>query len=53
MAYQENPNESFDIKLNPANSIKDIRCKIEINHSTDFNEAFPKSAKRREANFWR
>lgn len=25
--------------------------KIEINHSTDFNEAFPKSAKDEEANY--
>lgn len=39
------PHESFDIKLNPATALKKFVVKIEINHSTDFNEAFPKSAK--------
>ena len=45
------PHESFDIKLNPATALKKFVVKIEINHSTDFNEAFPKSAKDGEANY--
>lgn len=39
------PHGSFDIKLSPAIALKTFVVKIEINHSTDFNEAFPKSAK--------
>ena len=40
MAYQERPH-----------TLKKFVVKIEINHSTDFNEAFPKSAKDGEANY--
>lgn len=45
------PHGSFDIKLSPATTLKAFVVKIEINHSTDFNEAFPKSAKEGEANY--
>lgn len=45
------PQGSFDVKLNPASTLKQFIVKIEINHSTDFNEAFPKSAKEGEANY--
>ena len=45
------PHGSFDIKLSPAIALKTFVVKIEINHSTDFNEAFPKSAKEGEANY--
>lgn len=45
------PHGSFDIKLSPAIALKTFIVKIEINHSTDFNEAFPKSAKEGEANY--
>lgn len=45
------PSESFDIKLRAANTLKRFIVKIEINHSTDFNEAFPKSAREGEANY--
>ena len=47
------PQGSFDIKLSPTTALKKFVVKIEINHSTDFNEAFPKfSQRRRNQLFW-
>lgn len=45
------PHGSFDIKLSPTTALKKFVVKIEINHSTDFNEAFPKLAKEGESNY--
>ena len=45
------PHGSFDIKLSPTTALKKFVIKIEINHSTDFNEAFPKSAQEGEINY--
>lgn len=45
------PHGSFDIKLSPASTLKQFIVKVEINHSTDFNDAFPKSAKEVEINY--
>ena len=45
------PQGSFDIKLSPTTALKKFVVKIEINHSTDFNEAFPKLAKEGETNY--
>lgn len=45
------PQGSFEIKLTPAAALQQFIVKIEINHSTDFNEAFPKSSKEGEANY--
>lgn len=45
------PKGSFDIRMTPVDEIKKFIIKIEINHSTDFNEAYPKSAKEGEANY--
>lgn len=45
------PHGSFKIKLSPAAALKKFTVKIEINHSTDFNDAFPKSAKEGDANY--
>ena len=45
------PHGSFDIKLSPTTALKKFVVKIEINHSTDFNEAFPKLAKEGETNY--
>lgn len=45
------PHGSFEIKLSPAAALKKFIVKIEINHSTDFNDAFPKSAKEGDANY--
>ena len=45
------PHGSFNIKLSPTTALKKFVVKIEINHSTDFNEAFPKLAKEGETNY--
>lgn len=45
------PHGSFDIKLSPANILKQFIVKVEINHSIDFNDTFPKSAKEGEINY--
>lgn len=45
------PHGSFEIKLSPAAALKKFIVKIEINHSTDFNDAFHKSAKEGDANY--
>lgn len=45
------PHEGFGIKLSPANTLQQFVVKIEINHSTDFNESFPESAREGEANY--
>lgn len=45
------PQGSFDVKLTPASGLKKFIVKIEINHSTDWNDAYPKSAKEREDNY--
>lgn len=41
------PKGSFNVKMSPTGKLKKFIVKIEINHSTDFNDAYPKSAKRR------
>ena len=45
------PQGSFDLKLTPANELKRFIVKIEINHSTDWNDAYPKSARKEDANY--
>lgn len=45
------PQGSFDIKLHPTNELKQFIVKIEINHSTDFNDFYPKSAKEGDTHF--
>ncbi|MBD9178057.1 MAG: hypothetical protein EGP82_02600 [Odoribacter splanchnicus] len=45
------PREGFEVKLRPANTLGQFVVKIEINHSTDFNESYPKSAREGEANY--
>lgn len=45
------PQGNFDVKLSPSNTLKQFVVKIEINHSTDFNEHYPKSAKEGEENY--
>ena len=39
------PRGSFDVKLRPADMLKQFTVKIELNHSTDFNDSYPESAK--------
>lgn len=45
------PHGSFSVKLSPLNTIQKFVVKIEINHSTDFNDAYPKNAKEGDANY--
>ena len=39
------PRGSFDVKLHPSDKLKLFRIKVEINHSTDFNDSYTKAAK--------
>ena len=45
------PQGSFDVKLRTKDMSKQFVVKVEINHSTDFNEYYPKSAKEEEQNY--
>lgn len=45
------PQGSFDLKLTPVEELKRFIVKIEVNHSTDWNDAYPKSAKEGDANY--
>ena len=45
------PQGSFQVKMVPTGKQKQFIVKVEINHSADFNEAFPKSAKEGDANY--
>lgn len=45
------PRGSFNVKLKPSSALQKFVVKVEINHSTDFNEYYPKSAKEGDANY--
>jgi hypothetical protein len=45
------PRGSFDLKFRPAETLKRFVVKIELNHSTDFNESYPKTAKTGEPDY--
>lgn len=45
------PKGSFDVKLTPTGKIKKFIVKVEINHSTDWNDAYPKSAQQGDSNY--
>lgn len=45
------PHSSFDVKLTPDSALKQFVVKIEINHSTDFNDGYPESAAEGDANY--
>ncbi len=45
------PRESFDVKLITAPHLKHFVVKVEINHSTDFNDYFTKNAPEGDANY--
>lgn len=45
------PTASFDMKIKPKGELKQFVVKIEVNHSTDFNDHYPKSAKEGDANY--
>lgn len=39
------PQRGFNLKVTPAGGLRKFIVKVEVNHSTDFNESWPKSAK--------
>ena len=45
------PKGSFDVKIHPINNVTRFVVKIEVNHSTDFNEFYNKSAKANDENY--
>lgn len=45
------PKGSFDVRLVPFGKTKKFIVKVEINHSTDFNDAYPESAKEGDSNY--
>lgn len=45
------PRGSFDVKMNPAKNLRRFTVKVEVNHSTDFNTNYPKTAKEGDANY--
>ena len=45
------PHTGFDMKMSPASGLKKFVVKVEINHSTDFNDSYPKSAKPGDSNY--
>lgn len=45
------PHGSFDVKIRPVGGLKQFVVKIELNHSTDWNDNYPKNAKEEDANY--
>ena len=45
------PREDFEVKITPKEELKRFVVKIEINHSTDFNEFYPASAREGDTNY--
>lgn len=45
------PRGSFDVKIRPVGDLKQFVVKVELNHSTDWNDSYPKNAKEGDANY--
>lgn len=45
------PRGSFDVKVSPVGNLKQFVIKIELNHSTDWNDNYPKNAKEGDTNY--
>jgi hypothetical protein len=45
------PRESFDVKMRPVGDLKQFTVKIEVNHSTDWNEYYPENAEEGSPNY--
>lgn len=45
------PRGSFDVKIRPVGDLKQFVVKVELNHSTDWNDNYPKDAKESDANY--
>lgn len=45
------PTGSFDVKITPLRELEQFVVKVELNHSTDFNDFYPKSAAEGDVNY--
>jgi hypothetical protein len=45
------PQNGFSLKISPTERLKQFVVKVEVNHSTDFNDYWPKSAKEGDENY--
>ncbi len=45
------PRGSFDVKIRPIRDLKQFIVKVELNHSTDWNDNYPKNAKEGDTNY--
>lgn len=45
------PHGNFDVKMTPAGNLKQFVVKVELNHSTDWNDYYPKGAKQGDSNW--
>lgn len=45
------PRGSFDVKVSPVDNLKQFVIKVELNHSTDWNDNYPKNAKEGDTNY--
>lgn len=45
------PQGSFDIKMTPVGSLSQFVVKVEVNHSTDWNDNYPKNAQEGDSNY--
>ncbi|GAB6122175.1 hypothetical protein [Dysgonomonas termitidis] len=45
------PHGSFDVKIRPVGDLKQFVVKIELNHSTDWNDNYPENAKEGETDY--
>lgn len=45
------PRENFSVKVSPHGNLQRFTLKVEINHSTDFNDFYPKSAQQGEPGY--
>lgn len=45
------PRNGFDVRLRPEQALQQFVVKVEVNHSTDFNDAYPKSAEPGDAGY--
>lgn len=45
------PTKGYNVKMRPNGTLQQFVVKVEVNHSTDFNDSYPKSAKPGDANY--
>lgn len=45
------PQSGFNLKMTPSEKLQKFIVKVEVNHSTDFNENWPKAAKEGSSNY--